>query len=870
MKRKLLRSASCLGLAGLAALSLLSCGGNDEPTNSPTSTTAKKYDNERDPLIIASQDVDKVFNPFFSSSLADSTIVGLTQMSMLGNDKDGNVTTAKKGDSVAVYDYEIKYDSNADKSTYYLVIRNDVKYSNGSPLTIKDVLFNLYVYLDPAYNGSTTIYSTDVVGLKEYRTQEADEDSADSFDDQFIVDADTRIENLSYVLAEVLEEHDNESDEELKENMIKYLTAKQEEYIDDSYQNLASDYQKLVSLFYDEVDTDYNNSRNGWVDFSFYDKDGNEYKDLLTNDVQMFLYNEGFITWNKKEAKLETQSHSLAEYAKMTEAEAKSLVINSYIPSKVDEVLNFWQSGNDLYDYIIAALKEEYMNTHDRLYMNISGIKFANRTESVAVNGVTYNVPTYSADGTPSTYEVLSVEINGQDPKAIWNLAFAVAPMYYYSNSEQIAKFDYEENFGVEYMSQTFRDEVLKDPNKISVPMGAGAYKAASSNGSDNVTAGTFFDGTTIYFARNDYFKDVKTGNSAKVKNLYYRVVPTNGILNALYTHEVDYADPSAKPDTIRELNGKTSEGIRYKQVKTSGYGYIGINASKVESIYVRQAIMHAIDSREVANYYGANAEPIYRSMSTSNWAYPKGATAYYPFIAGEVPEDLTVVNPAYASFVTEKGYKAGDILSVDHQKEFLISLVDKGGYVKNASGVYSELSYTFTVAGASDDHPAWSPMTRAANLLNSIGMQITVAKDANALKKLNTGDLAVWAAAWTSTIDPDMYQVYHMDTKASSRLNWGYNAILANTSKYSAEYDLLVELSGLIEDARHTTNQTIRKDYYAKALDIVMQMAIELPTYQRNDLYAYDANKIDATSLNNDTSAYSGLLTNIWLTTLA
>ena len=42
------------------------------------------------------------------------------------------------------------------------------------------------------------------------------------------------------------------------------------------------------------------------------------------------------------------------------------------------------------------------------------------------------------------------------------------------------------------------------------------------------------------------------------------------------------------------------------------------------------------------------------------------------------------------------------------------------------------------------------------------------------------------------------------------------------------------------------------------------MQLAVELPTYQRDDLFAYNINKIDADSLNKDTSPYSGLLADI------
>lgn len=64
----------------------------------------------------------------------------------------------------------------------------------------------------------------------------------------------------------------------------------------------------------------------------------------------------------------------------------------------------------------------------------------------------------------------MSIKIKDVDPKAIWNFAFSVAPMYYYSDAEHIAKFDYVSNFGVEYASQTFMNEVVNSPAKIGVP----------------------------------------------------------------------------------------------------------------------------------------------------------------------------------------------------------------------------------------------------------------------------------------------------------------------------------------------------------------------------------------------------------------
>ena len=58
------------------------------------------------------------------------------------------------------------------RTEYEFVIKNGIKFSDGKDLTIKDVLFNLYVYLDPMYTGSSTMYSTNILGLKAYRMQD--------------------------------------------------------------------------------------------------------------------------------------------------------------------------------------------------------------------------------------------------------------------------------------------------------------------------------------------------------------------------------------------------------------------------------------------------------------------------------------------------------------------------------------------------------------------------------------------------------------------------------------------------------------------------------------------------------------------------
>jgi peptide/nickel transport system substrate-binding protein len=153
-----------------------------------------------------------------------------------------------------------------------------------------------------------------------------------------------------------------------------------------------------------------------------------------------------------------------------------------------------------------------------------------------------------------------------------------------------------------------------------------------------------------------------------------------------------------------------------------------------------------------------------------------------------------------------------------------------------------------------------------AEEFLDKCGFDVTVTKDVSALKKLATGDLQVWAAAWSSTVDPDMYQVYHKDSKATSVKNWGYPTILNDsTDQFLEEQGLIDELSTYIEEARKTNDQQTRAEIYEQALETVMELAVEMPTYQRKDCVAYNKDVIDAASLNQNPTAFAGVIDRIW-----
>ena len=117
-------------------------------------------------LVLASDVLDGLFNPFFYTSGPDGEIVSQTQIGMLSSDKTGELIANWNEPCVAL-DYSIvksgdksmwdgKNDYGGYKTDYYFAIKDNIQFSDGVYLTKDDVLFNIYMYLDPSYTGSNT------------------------------------------------------------------------------------------------------------------------------------------------------------------------------------------------------------------------------------------------------------------------------------------------------------------------------------------------------------------------------------------------------------------------------------------------------------------------------------------------------------------------------------------------------------------------------------------------------------------------------------------------------------------------------------------------------------------------------------------
>jgi peptide/nickel transport system substrate-binding protein len=184
--------------------------------------------------------------------------------------------------------------------------------------------------------------------------------------------------------------------------------------------------------------------------------------------------------------------------------------------------------------------------------------------------------------------------------------------------------------------------------------------------------------------------------------------------------------------------------------------------------------------------------------------------------------------------------------------------------YLKLAGYTFDEAAGKFTAApeGASlsyeiiipadgvGDHPSFAILTDAKNALAKIGVELKIndPTDSNELwDALDAGTQQLWCAAWQATIDPDMYQTYHS------------SSIVGKGGSDSNHYHIAdATLDQLMVDARKSPDQAYRKEIYKQCLDIILDWAVEIPIYQRQNSTIYSPERIDAATFTPDVSTFS------------
>ena len=292
------------------------------------------------------------------------------------------------------------------------------------------------------------------------------------------------------------------------------------------------------------------------------------------------------------------------------------------------------------------------------------------------------------------------------------------------------------------------------------------------------------------------------------------------------------------------------------------GYGYIGLSALNMkvgtseddidtpESVNLRKGfatVLSAYRDLVCDSYYGEAAKVINYSISSCSWAAPQATDADYE-VAFSTDIDG---NPIYTSDMTD-------------DEKFDAALQAAIGYFKAAGYTWDDASGKFTAApegaklnyeviipgGGTGDHPTYLLLEKARDALDSIGITLTIndPADSNVLwNALDANTEEMWCAAWSSTVDPDMYQTWHSKNVVGAPGSTGSNhAYLIDSN-----------LDTLIMDARASADQSYRKATYKECLDIIKDWAVEVPFYQRQQIFIMSEERINLDTLTPDITTY-------------
>ena len=754
-------------LALVMSLSLLAgCG--TQGNNSGGATTGET------PLVVGYSPFSSKFSPFFSETAYDQDVYAMTQLGLLTSDRTGAIIyKGIEGETVNYngtdYTYygpaDLEVVENADGTVdYNFTLREDLKFSDGEPLTVDDVIFSMYVLCDPTYEGNSTLYAQPIVGMAEYRAG---------------------MTTLSKALAAAGRDNTD-------------------------FTNWTEEQQ---TKFWDNFDK-------GLVPFA--------------QEICDYVVSAGAAAeTDSVAAKASQWGFTLADDA---------------------TVEDFAMAIGEQYGWIFSAMEAETAGSA------LSDLMDADVYNDYPVMGVKTGESADSITGIKKIDDYhMTVTMTKVDAVAIYQLGISIAPMHYYGNKDL---YDYDNNsFGFP------KGDLSSVRAKTTQPMGAGPYKFIK------------FENGTVYFEANEnYFQ-----GAPKTKYVnFLECISDDDKLNGVTTGTIDITDPSMSSDTADAIatansNGElTGDKVTTDLVNNLGYGYIGMNSvvmsvggepSSQASKDLRKAfgtILSVYRDVAIDSYYGERASVINYPISDTSWAAPRPSDDGYKV--------------AFSTDVNGNDIYTSDMSAEDKYaaaKTAALGYLEAAGYTVadgkvTAAPEGAKMEYEVWIpADGKGDHPSFMILTLAKDALAEIGMTLTIkdlTNSADLWTALEAQQVAMWAAAWGATVDPDMYQIYYSDVADAGSATDGQNP-LGGSAQGGSNYMYCIadpELDQLIMDARATTDQTYRKAMYKACLDIVIDWAVEIPVYQRQNAIIFSSERVNMDTVTPDITTFYGWLSEV------
>ena len=773
MKMSNIKKILALVLALVMVLALCACGNStpapaesEAPTAEPE---APAVEENTSTLVYATSTFGQKFSPFFYTTAYDEEVVSNFTGGLLAADRGGAIihhgiegeTVEYNGTDYTYYGMgDVEVVQNDDGSVdYNLTMRDDIVFSDGTPATIDDVIFGIYVMADPSYDGSSTVYALPIEGMADYYNSQ---------------------QYLYNLLAEAGRDNTDFS---------LWDEATQTAF----WASIDAAGAKLAQEVVDTVVGSYNTDEYAATIEATPDEIAADPALQVKFGMNMWGYGDAW-----------TEGATVADFWAAIEANYDSVVEAAETESAGSSI---WDLMDDFADY------DKLVATGD----DVPSIKGIIRTGD------------YS----------LTVHMTEYDATAIYNMSFIIAPLHHYGD---VSKYDYDNNkFGFD------KGDLSGVKAKTTEPLGCGPYIFKS-----------YENGVVTMEANPTYFL-----GEPKTKTILFKEGEDADYVPGIITGTYDLAVPSISEETLNAITDANSNGELTGDTLTTflvdyrGYGYLGINADLVniagdpgseESKALRKGFMTVLAvyrDTVINSYYGDRAAVIQYPISNTSWAAPQPADEGY--------------RAAYS--VDADGNDIFDSSMNDEQKydaalKAAVTFFEKAGYTFDADGKVASApagapeSYEILIPGqGKQDHPTYGIATAASKALETIGIKLTVNDVGTSVwnNALEGNTAQMWVAAWQSTADPDMYQVYH----SSNAHGKG-----TNSNHYQVDDPAL---DALIIDGRTSADTEYRKSVYKQAMEIIMDWGVELPVYQRKDCTVASTIRVDCDTLPKDMTPYWG-----------
>ena len=774
MKMSNIKKILALVLALVMVLALCACGNSSTPapseeTQAPAEETQAPAEENTSTLVYATSTFGQKFSPFFYTTAFDEEVISNFTGGLLAADRGGAIihhgiegeTVEYNGTDYTYYGMgDVDIVQNDDGSVdYNLTMRDDIVFSDGTPATIDDVIFGIYVMADPSYDGSSTVYALPIEGMADYYNSQ---------------------QYLYKLLAEAGRDNTDFS---------LWDEATQTAF----WASIDAAGAKLAQEIVDNVVGSYNTDEyTGVIEAT---------PDEIAADPALQV-KFGMFMWGYEDAWAEGAT-----------------------------VADFWAAIEANFDSVVEAAETESAGSSIWDLMD----DFADYDKLVATGEDVPNIKGIIRTGDYS----LTVHMTEYDATAIYNMSFIIAPLHHYGD---VSKYDYDNNkFGFD------KGDLSGVKAKTTEPLGCGPYIFKS-----------YENGVVTMEANPTYFL-----GEPKTKTILFKEGEDADYVPGIVTGTYDLAVPSISEETLNAITDANSNGELTGDTLTTilvdyrGYGYLGINADLVniggdpgseESKALRKGFMTVLAvyrDTVINSYYGDRAAVIQYPISNTSWAAPQPADEGY--------------RAAYS--VDADGNDIFDSSMNDEQKydaalKAAITFFEKAGYTFDADGKVASApagapeSYEILIPGnGKQDHPTYGIATAASKALETIGIKLTVNDVGSSVwnNALEGNTAQMWVAAWQSTADPDMYQVYH----SSNAHGKG-----TNSNHYQVDDPAL---DALIIDGRTSADTEYRKSVYKQAMEIIMDWGVELPVYQRKDCTVASTIRVDCDTLPKDMTPYWG-----------